>query len=52
MEEITNYGVNFNGGNAVADIDLDGDMEVIVADVLDGDSNWNGKVYVLRGDEL
>ena len=41
--------VNFNGGSAVADIDLDGDNEVIIADVLDTDNEWPGKVYVLDG---
>jgi len=39
----------FNGGSAVADIDLDGDMEIIVADELDNDNDWPGKVYVLDG---
>jgi len=46
-----NYRVKFNGGSAVADIDLDGDMEVIVADELDNDDSWPGKVYVLDGDD-
>ncbi len=41
--------VSFNGGSAVADIDLNGDMEVIVADVIDTDHEWPGKVYVLDG---
>lgn len=44
-----NNRTKFNGGSAVADIDLDGDMEVIVADVLDADDEWPGKVYVLDG---
>lgn len=39
----------FNGGTAVDDIDLDGDMEVIFADEYDLQSGWNGKVYVLYG---
>lgn len=46
-----NYRVKFNGGSAVADIDLDGDMEIIVADELDNDDDWPGKVYVLDGDD-
>ena len=43
--------LNFNGGNAVADLDLDGNNEVIFADLYDniGDATWNGKVYVLDG---
>ena len=34
---------------SIADIDADGIMEVIVADVVDGELNWPGKVYVLEG---
>ena len=45
----TNFRVKFNGGSAVVDLDLDGDMEVIVVDLLDGDDEWPGKVYVLNG---
>ena len=41
--------VRFNGGTAIADIDLDGDMEVIFADVVDTQATWPGKVYVLDG---
>ena len=43
--------VLFNGGSAVADIDLDGQQEVILADVGPSvvDGTWNGKVYVLNG---
>ena len=43
--------VKFNGGSAVTDIDLDGDQEIIVADVLDNDDDWPGKVYILDGDD-
>ena len=46
----TNDRIGFNGGSAVADIDLDGDMEIIVADVVDTQDDWPGKVYVLDGD--
>jgi len=46
-----NNRVKFNGGSAVTDIDLDGDMEIIVADVLDNDDEWPGKVYVLDGND-
>ena len=35
--------VRFNGGSAVTDIDLDGDMEVIVADVYDWNADWLGR---------
>ncbi|MBI2653252.1 S8 family serine peptidase [Candidatus Woesearchaeota archaeon] len=45
----TNFRVKFNGGSAVADVDLDGQQEVIVVDLLDGDDEWPGKVYVLNG---
>ena len=45
----TNFRVKFNGGSAVVDIDLDGQQEVIVVDLLDGDDEWPGKVYVLNG---
>ena len=43
--------VAFNGGNVVDDIDLDGNNEVIFADVGPSvlEANWNGKVYVLDG---
>ena len=41
--------VSFNGGSAVDDIDLNGDMEVIVADVFESDDDWLGKVYVIDG---
>ena len=40
--------VQFNGGNAVADIDLDGNNEIILADVFDSDGNWPGAVYVFK----
>ena len=41
--------VSFNGGSAVDDIDLNGDLEVIVADVFESDDDWLGKVYVIDG---
>ncbi len=44
-----NQVLQFNGGSAVADVDLDGDMEVIIADLEDNDPDWPGKVYVLDG---
>ena len=40
---------NRNGGTVVADIDLDGNMEVIFADVYNWQGTWNGKAYVLYG---
>ena len=45
------YTVNFNGGTAIADIDLDGTNEIIFADVGPAvtEANWDGKVYVLDG---
>lgn len=44
--------VYFNGGTAVTDIDLDGQQEIIFADVSSSilDSSWSGKVYILDGD--
>ncbi len=39
----------FNGGSAVADMDLDGDVEIIIADLQDNDPDWPAKVYVLDG---
>ena len=43
--------VNFNGGTAIVDIDLDGTNDIVFADVGPsvGEANWNGKVYVLDG---
>ncbi len=45
-----NQVLQFNGGSAVVDIDLDGDMEIIIADLEDNDPDWPGVVYVLNGD--
>lgn len=44
--------VRFNGGNAVVDIDLDGNMEVIAADVGAGifSTSWPGNVYVINAE--
>ncbi len=41
----------FNGGSAIVDLDLDGDMEIIIADygTTPLEANWPGKVYVLEG---
>lgn len=38
----------FDGGTAVVDIDLDGNNEIVFADVFEGDSSWPGEVYVLK----